>query len=68
MTDLFQYLGHDIALVDTDGVEWYGHVRAYTSVLDSEDEEEEIALRTDKGLIGFRASEIKKIEYVANRS
>lgn len=61
MTNLFQYFGHDVILVDTDGVKWCGHARAYTSALDSENGEEEIAVQTDKGLIGFCSSEIKTI-------
>lgn len=61
MTTLFQYFGHDVLLVDTDGVTWQGHASAYTSALDSENGEEEIAVQTDKGLIGFSLSEIKTI-------
>lgn len=62
MESLFDYLGHEVFLIDTDDVEWRGYARAYTSALDSENGEEEIALRTKSGLIGFSSSEIKSIK------
>lgn len=67
MKSLFMYFGHEVTLADTDGVEWHGYARAYTSSIDSENGEEEIALRTTDGLIGFSASEIKNIGFVEGK-
>lgn len=67
MKSLFMYFGHEVTLTDTDGVEWHGYARAYTSSIDSENGEEEIVLRTTDGLIGFSASEIKNIGFVEEK-
>lgn len=63
MTKLFEYFGKNIAIVDAEGTKWQGHAAAYTPAIDSENGEEEIAIQTKNGLIGFSASDIEKIEY-----
>lgn len=63
MTKLFEYFGKNIAIVDAEGTKWRGHAVAYTPAIDSENGEEEIAVQTKDGLIGFSASDIDKIEY-----
>ena len=64
MKNLFDYFDKNVILLSTSGRRWHGKVVAYTSEFDSENGEEEIALRTTEGLIGFSASEIEKIEFV----
>ena len=64
MNELFDFFDKNVVLLSTSGRRWHGKVAAYTSELDSENGEEEIALRTTEGLIGFSASEIEKIEFV----
>lgn len=63
MTKLFKYFGENIVIVDTEGTKWQGHAVAYTPAIDSENGEEEIAVQTKDGLIGFSASDIDRIEY-----
>lgn len=43
---------------------WHGFVTAYTPEIDAEDEREEIAVRTRRGLIGFHEEEIRSIKVV----
>lgn len=59
---LYRFFSETVNLTDCDGKIWFGKVAAYTSKLDSETGEEEIAIRTKDGrLIGFTKSEIKEI-------
>lgn len=67
MNELFDFFGKDVVLLSMMGRRWRGKVAAYTPELDSENGEEEIALRTTEGLIGFSASEIEKIEIVEEK-
>lgn len=62
MAKLFDYFGKDIIIIDTDGNKWQGHAAAYTPAIDSENGEEEIAIQTKAGLIGFSSPDIIKIE------
>ena len=63
MAKLFEYFGNDVIIVDTDGTRWKGHAVAYTPAIDSVNGEEEIAIQTKKGLIGYYLSDIDEIEY-----
>lgn len=60
--NLSDYFGKDVSIVDVDGAKWLGHVAAYTPAIDSEVGEDEVAVRTESGLIGFCSSEIKTIQ------
>ena len=62
MTDLFEYFGRNVTIIDLDGTKWQGYAAAYTPAIDSENGEEELAVRTDKGMIGFCSSDIKTIQ------
>ncbi len=59
--NLYDCFCEDVDIVDVDGTKWIGHVTAYTPAIDSETGEEEIAVQTNSGVIGFCASEIKSI-------
>ena len=48
--------------MDIDGIEIEGHVETYTPEIDSENEVEEIAVKTNKGLVGITRDEIKSID------
>lgn len=58
---LFDYLAKNVTLTDVDGIVWTGRVTTFTPWPDSEFAEDEIGILTDKGLAGFRASEIASI-------
>lgn len=62
MTDLFDYFGRNVTIIDSDGTKWQGYAAAYTSAIDNENGEEELAVRTDKGVIGFCSSDITAIQ------
>lgn len=62
MTDLFEYFNRYVTIIDSDGTKWQGYAAAYTPAIDSENGEEELAVRTDKGIIGFCLSDIKTIQ------
>lgn len=58
---LYDFFRKTVYLTDCDGKQWNGKVSAYTPAIDSEIDEEEIAIETKDGLIGFTKSEIKEI-------
>jgi len=63
MTKLYAFFGKNVKIVDVDGEVWEGYASAYTPAIDSENGEEEIAVRTkSSGLIGFYASDIRSIQ------
>ena len=62
--NLFQYFQKNVVIQDCNAVIWHGFVTAYTPEIDAEDEREEIAVRTRRGLIGFHEEEIRSIKIV----
>ena len=62
---LFNYFCENVVLQDCDGTVWLGYAAYYTPAIDSEDGEDELAVRTERGLIGFRESEIRSIKSFA---
>lgn len=62
MTKLFTFFGKNVKIVDVDGGVWEGYAAAYTPAIDSENGEEEIAVQTKSGLIGFYTSDIRSIQ------
>ncbi len=62
MMKLSEYFGKDVFITDVDGSNWQGYVVTYTPAIDSDVGEDEIAVRTDAGLIGFCSSEIETIQ------
>ena len=59
--NLFDYFCKNVVLQDCDGTVWHGYVDTFIPAIDSEDEEDEISLKAEKGYICFRASEIRSI-------
>lgn len=59
---LEKYLNKNVRIIDVDGVEMTGYVETYTPEIDSENEVEEIAVKTSRGLIGITRDEIKSID------
>ena len=59
--NLFDYFCENVVLQDCDGTVWHGYAAYYTPAIDSEDGEDELAVRTERGLVGFRESEIRSI-------
>lgn len=59
---LEKYLNKNVRIMDIDGIEIEGHVETYTPEIDSENEVEEIAVKTNKGLVGITRDEIKSID------
>ena len=59
--NLFQYFQENVTIQDCNGVIWHGFVATYTPAIDTEDEREEIAVRTKRGLIEFHEDEIRTI-------
>ena len=58
---LYDYFCENVVLQDCDGTVWHGYAAYYTPAIDSEDGEDELAVRTERGLVGFRESEILSI-------
>ena len=59
---LEKYLNKNVRIIDIDGVEIAGYVETYTPEIDSENEVEEIAVKTNKGLVGITQAEIESID------
>ena len=51
--NLFDYFCKNVVLQDCDGTVWHGYVDTFIPAIDSEDEEDEISLITNKGYICF---------------
>ena len=49
--NLFDYFCENVVLQDCDGTVWHGYVDTFIPAIDSEDEEDEISLITNKGYI-----------------
>lgn len=66
MSSLREYFNKDVRLIDIDNKEFKGYVETYTADIDSDEEVEEIAIRTKESnsLIGFNENEIKSIEEI----
>ena len=62
MTKLYAFFEKNVKIVDVDGEVWEGYASAYTPAIDSENGEEESAVQTKSGLVGFYASDIRSIE------
>ena len=62
MTKLYAFFGKNVKIVDVDGEVWEGYASAYTPAIVSENGEEEIAVQTKSGLVGFYVSDIRSIE------
>ncbi len=58
---LYSFFRKTVNLTDCEGKQWNGKVSAYTPAIDCEIDEEEIAIETKYGLIGFTKSEIREI-------
>mgnify|MGYP000176995914 FL=1 len=61
--NLFDYFCKNVVLQDCDGTVWHGYVDTFIPAIDSEDEEDEISLITNKGYICFHESEIRSIRF-----
>ena len=62
--NLFQYFQKNVVIQDCNGVVWHGFVTSYTPEIDAEDGREDIAARTNRGLIEFHEEEIRSIKVV----
>lgn len=59
---LKSYFNKNVRIVDIDGNEIKGYVETYTPAFDSDEEVEEIAIKSDTKLIGITENEIQLIE------
>ena len=59
---LEKYLNKNVRIIDIDGVKIVGYVETYTPEVDSENDVEEIAVKTNKGLVGITRDEIESID------
>lgn len=59
---LKNYFNKNVRIVDIDGNEIKGYVETYTPAIDSDEEVEEIAVKSDAKLIGITENEIQLIE------
>ena len=64
--NLFQYFQKNVVIQACNGVVWHGFVTSYTPEIDAEDGREDIAVRTNRGLIEFHEEEIRSIKIVKN--
>lgn len=62
MKNLSEYLNKEVKIVDIDGEIFIGIVQTYTPQIDSDEDQDEIAISVDDSLIGFMQNEIKSIE------
>lgn len=61
---LKDYFNKNVRIIDIDGNEIKGYVETYTSAIDSDEEVEEIAIKSDAKLIGITENEIQSIEII----
>lgn len=64
MIDLSKYFNKNVRIIDDEDKKWEGFVETYTPAIDTEDNIEEIAIKTGGQLIGLTAQEIKSIEII----
>lgn len=61
---LKDYFNKNVKIIDIDGNEMKGYVETYTPAIDSDEEVEEIAIKSDAKLIGITENEIQSIEII----
>lgn len=70
MDNLYNYLGKNIILIDTDGKQWNGKVDMFDSAEDNDTGEDSIVILCDDNpnqLVEFMQSEIKEIEVISEK-